>query len=279
MKRRVIALVAALLLAGVGTFVLVGFVQGAEDRATAGEERVEVFIIQRTVPRATTGEALATAVPPYVKLESLPIKAVAPGVVTNLDSLAGFVAEIDLTIGEQIIAGRWVAPGEVNTLRDALPERRVETPDGLLELPVSLGAEQALGGIIAAGDTVAVVASFESFPEDAAGETVTVGTDVVAIPGSTAEEASTIEATHIILHNALVVEVQATTPPSFVGEGDDGSTRLAPQGEFVVTFALSPRDVERVVFAAQYGELWLAAQTVDDVGPTSIVTIRDIFEG
>ena len=40
MRRRIIALVAALLLAGVGTFVLIGFVQGAEDRATAGQELV-----------------------------------------------------------------------------------------------------------------------------------------------------------------------------------------------------------------------------------------------
>ncbi len=278
MKRRVLALLAALLLAGAGTYVLVGFVQGAEERAVAGEERAEVYVVTRAIPRGTTGEALAAASPPFVALESLPVKAVAPSAVTNLNSLAGFVAEIDLAVGEQLIAPRWIVPDQLDTLRAALPQRRVETPAGMLELPVSLPAEQALGGIIAAGDTVAVVVSFESFPADAAGDAVTVGTDVVAIPGSAGEAGAVEQATHIILHNALVVEVQASTPPSFQAEGAaEGTALLAPQGDFVVTFALTPADVERMVFAAKYGSIWLAAQTEDDIGPTGVVTIDEIF--
>ena len=42
---------------------------------------------------------------------------------------------------------------------------------------------------------------------------------------------------------------------------------------------LEPGDVERLVFSAQYGQLWLAKQTEDDTGPTSIITLSDVFEG
>ena len=44
-----------------------------------------------------------------------------------------------------------------------------------------------------------------------------------------------------------------------------------------MTFALEPNDVERLVFATQYGTLYLAQQTPDDVGETGIVTIENIF--
>ena len=54
---------------------------------------------------------------------------------------------------------------------------------------------------------------------------------------------------------------------------------LAPRTGFIVTFALEPNDVERLIFAAQYGSIWLASQTADDTGPTDIVTIDDIFSG
>jgi pilus assembly protein CpaB len=280
MKRRIFALLAALILAGGGTFVLVGFVQSAEERALAGEERVSVYVVQRTIPRSTPGESLIGAEPPYVTLESVPAKTVAAGTVVDLSVLGGFVAEVDLVAGEQLIASRWVEADEAGTLRAALPQRRVETPEGMLELPISLAAEQALGGIITAGDTVAVVASFDDYPAGAAGETITVDDDVVALPESTGEEGPTQAATHIILHNALVVEVQATSLPSFGDAEDDTSpARLAPQSDFVVTFALTPKDVERMVFVARNGDIWLAAQSAsDDTGPTSVVTIDEIFE-
>lgn len=278
MKRRIIALLAALVLAGGGTFVLIGFVQSAEERATAGEERLQVYVVQRPVPVSTSGDSLLSASPPYVALESLPAKAVAPGVVTDLRALADLVAEVDLLPGEQLIATRWVEADEVSTLRASLPERRVETPEGMLELPISLAAEQALGGIITAGDTVAVVASFDDYPQGV-GSTIEVNDDIIAVPDSNSEDANTTAATHIILHQVLVVEVQSTSPPTFVGEDDTASTRLAPQGDFVVTFALSPKDVERVVFAARNGDIWLAAQgDDDDTGPTAVVTIDGIFQ-
>ncbi|MEM7286644.1 MAG: RcpC/CpaB family pilus assembly protein [Actinomycetota bacterium] len=273
MKRRIIALVAALLLAGVGTFVLIGFVQGAEDRATAGQELVTVYIVQSEIPQGTLGADVGA----YIAAEQRPVETRPSNAVTDTTSLDGLASNADIFAGEVLVSDRWVLPTEAEIRREDIPLRRVEVPEGHLEIPVRFASEQALGGIIDAGDTVAVVASFDNYePPD--GDIVEIDDELVALPGSTLQGANAEQATHIIIHNALIVEVQAEAVPSFGGE-DTGSTVLAPQTGFIITFALEPGDVERLVFSAQYGQLWLAKQTEDDTGPTSIVTLSDVFEG
>ena len=271
MRRRIIALVAALLLAGVGTFVLIGFVQGAEDRATAGQELVSVYVVQSEIPQGTLGQDVQA----YIGVEERPVETRPSNAVTDPASLDGLAANADIYPGELLVADRWVVPAEAEIRNDDIPIRRVEVPEGHLEIPVRLASEQALGGIIDAGDTVAIIASFDAYePDD--GEIVTIDDDLVALPG--VGNANAEQATHIIIHNALVVEVQAEAIPSF-GTEETGTTVLAPSTGFIITFALEPTDVERIVFPAQYGQLWLAKQTADDDGPTTIVTMSDIFEG
>lgn len=273
MRRRIIALVAALLLAGVGTFVLIGFVQGAEDRATAGQELVTVYMVQQEIPQGTEGENVGA----YIIAEERPLGTRPATAVTDTTTLDGLVANADIFAGEVLVSNRWVLPTEADLRNDAIPIRRIEVPEGHLEIPVRFASEQALGGIIDAGDTVAVIASIDAYePPD--GEIVEIDDDLVAIPGSTVAAAPSEPATHIILHNALIIEVQAESAPSF-GSEDTGDTVLAPSTGFIITFALQPNDVERLVHSARYGQLWLAKQTGDDTGPTSIVTTSDLFGG
>ena len=62
MNRRLIGLVLAILLAAGGTFVLVSYVRGAEDRALAGEQSVEVLVVDRPIAKGT---AAASIVAPH----------------------------------------------------------------------------------------------------------------------------------------------------------------------------------------------------------------------
>ncbi len=273
MRRRVIALVAAVLLAGVGTMVLVGFVQSAEERAVAGQELVAVLQVRAdaTVPQGTSSEEIA----PLIEVVEVPAQARAVGAITDLGEVAGLATAVDLVPGEQLIAARFVEAAEVQAdRREDLPRRRVAVPDGMLEVPIRLDAVSALGGIIDVGDTVAIVASFANYTGDTQG-TVTVDDQVVAVPQS-AGEGGAGQATKMLIENALVIEVQADTAPTFVDDAS-GEVVLAPASNFLVTFALEPNDVERLIFATQYGTLYLAQQTPDDVGEGSIVTIENIF--
>ena len=273
MRRRIVALVAALLLAGIGTFVLIGLVQSAEDRANAGQELVTVYVVQLDIEQGTAGSEVGE----HIIAEERPVSTRPVNAITDPASLVGLVANADLFVGELLVDSRWVPPSEADLRRDDLPTRRVETPIGHLEIPIRFATEQALGGIIDAGDTVAVIASFDAYALQGA-EVIEVDSDFIALPESAdTEDEVEVQATHIILHHALVVEVQADANPTFSSE--EGEAVLAPRTGFIVTFALEPGDVERLVFAAQYGQLWLANQTSDDTGPTNIVTIDDIFSG
>lgn len=274
MRRRVIALVAAVLLAGVGTMVLVGFVQSAEERAVAGQELVAVLQVRSdvaAVPQGTTAEEVAQ----FTEVVQVPLQARAVGAITDLSEVQGRATAVELVPGEQLLAARFVAPAEVEAdRRDDLPRRRVAVPEGMLEVPVRLDAVSALGGIIDVGDTVAIIASFANYTGSTQG-TVTVDDQVVAVPDSAAAGGGG-QATRTLIENALIIEVQADTAPTFVDDAS-GEIVLAPASNFIVTFALEPNDVERLVFATQYGTLYLAQQTPDDVGETGIVTIENIF--
>ena len=83
MKRRIIAAVAAVILAGVAAFGLFTYVRGADARAMAGQETIEVLVVTKAVPKGTTAEGLTKS----VESKLLPQTAVAPGAVTSLDEI------------------------------------------------------------------------------------------------------------------------------------------------------------------------------------------------
>lgn len=254
MSKRIIAIVAAVTLAAVGTIVLVLYVRSAEDRALAGEETVEVLVLDVDVPRGTAAETLGDR----TRLERIPVKVQAEGAVADLDVLAGQVTTAPLVAGEQLIAGRFVEPAELVV---------VEIPDGLLEITVSLSPDRVVGGVVEPGDTVAVFSSFENFPEELEDGTDTPeeGTDADAVVRAT-------DTTHLILHKVLVSNVQGqrgrqTGPsdvsPAATADGEEEAEGAAPSQNLLVTLAVDAPSAERVVFTAEHGTMWLALEPDD----------------
>ena len=56
-QRRTVGIVAAIVLALLGTMGLVGYVQGAKDDAVAGEKLVKVYVASDKIPAGTAGHA------------------------------------------------------------------------------------------------------------------------------------------------------------------------------------------------------------------------------
>src|SRR5918992_3395226 len=104
--RRLIAALAAVLLAGVGAVLLLGYVGSADKRAMAGMETVKVLVVQKRVPEGTPAEKLTG----LVTTKTLPVKAVAPGTLSSLQPISGRVATTNLEPGEQLLASRFVDP-------------------------------------------------------------------------------------------------------------------------------------------------------------------------
>ena len=58
-RERIVAALAAVVLAIVGTVGMVAYVNGAEERAASGELLADVFVVERRVPAGTSADRLA----------------------------------------------------------------------------------------------------------------------------------------------------------------------------------------------------------------------------
>lgn len=240
MKRRVAAAIIALLLAGLGAFVLLAYVGNADRRAMAGLQPVDVLVVTAPVPEGTTAEALGK----LVETKTMPQTAVAERAVSSLTALSGQVATTDLQPGEQVLASRFANPATLG------PADEAKVPKGLQTVAVALDPPRALGGRLAAGDTVGV---FLSLPKD--GEAAA--------------------STRLVLDQVLVTRVEggSTTP---VQKGDDAPAAGAAAA-VTVTLAVSARDAETLVFGAEHGTLWLSLEPADAVvGDTRGVTRKKV---
>jgi pilus assembly protein CpaB len=240
MRRRLLAATAALVLALVGTVVLVAYVRGAETRALAGVQTVDVLVVQQPVPAGTPAPELAG----LVGVEQVPAKAAVEGRVSDLDELAGQVATVDLQPGEQLLAARFSGAD------DLLAPGTVAVPAGAQEVSVLLEPQRAVGGRLAAGDTVGVLISMDT------------------------------PSTHVVLHRVLVTQVQgAPVPVDSSGDVETASAgSAAPAASLMVTLAVTAEQAEGVVFGAEHGTLWLTLEPEGaDIDGTEIVTPDNVY--
>lgn len=241
MKSRLIAGGAAILLAIVGAILIVTYAQGADQRAVSDLQPESVLVVTKAVP---AGSSLDT-VKASVTLQQLPGTAVAETALQNLDDKAGSVAAVDLVPGEQLLAERLVAPEDVKA------SGAVQVPKGLQEVSFQLEPQRVVGGRISAGDHVGIAIVFDE------------GADKANAKDST---------TQLTIRKALVTAVQRAPQPAAKeqpeGESNTQDTTL-PEGSLMLTVAVSDIEANKIVFASEFGRLWLTKEPLDakDSGP------------
>ncbi len=272
MSRKIAGVFAALLLAAVGTVSLVAYVRNAEERAQAGETLVEVYVVDQSIPAGTAGEQIDA----FLRVELVPDKVRAADAIVDLASINGLVAGVDLVPGEQLLGSRFVARSDA-TNREA----GIVVPDGMVEVTIELDAQRAVGGFVKPGETVAVLASFDPF--DLKPAKVEVDGEEVPLPESVAVEVegATPNTTHMLLRKVLITARQRADSGQVETNDTGASTELteSPNGTILVTLAVRPEDAERLVFTAEFGTLWLAAERTDTPeGDTQIQTRGSVYE-
>lgn len=276
MNRRVIGVIVALILAGLGTWAIINYVQGADERAIEGQEVTEVLVVTAPIEAGTSAEDIANAVT-LAERREVDLEAVV-GEVESLDTLAGLVATVDLEPGEIVLASRFAEPESFRQF----PE--VEVPEDLFEVTVELAPERVLGGELVPGERVAIVASFQPFTLDAVEPTSTedlqdfIDQPVEVDGGTEAAALRTPDSSHIIADRVLVTNLQfGQAPETTDAEGDTPAQALSPRGSLLVTVALDAPQVEQLVFTQEFGSVWLARGESAATG-TEITTRGTVYQ-
>lgn len=246
MIRRLVIALAALLIAAVGGVFTFLYATGADARAMARLEPVEVLVVTELIPEGTPVEAIAES----LTVSEVPAAAAVPGGVTDLESVAGLLAAADLQPGEQLLAARFIAP-------EAVPES-IDIPSNMHRLSLQLETRRVIGGDLQPGDTVGIFLS----------GTVTTGTSTESTSG---------DQTRLILNKVLVTAVAGASGVVTDENGDE--VEQGPEESIMVTFALSAADAEQLVFGAEFGQIWLSLEGADvpEEG-TRLVTPAEAFQ-
>ena len=274
MDRKWIGVLISLVLAAVGTWVLVQYVNGADERALEGTETVDVLVVAEAIPEGASIQDVSTR----VERQQVPVATQAIGSVDTLSSLQGTVTAVALVPGEQVIASRFVSPQQFSEASEYV------VPAELLAVTLSLSPDRALGGELTPGDLVAVVASFGPFDINGV-EPSQVDPDAEEDPAADDEDLpQTPNTSGIIVHKAIVTNIQVEQLPAetTAESAELQGVELAPTGNLLVTIATEAPYIEKIVFTAEWGTVWLAiegelaADEFDQVQTRNLV-YRDIL--
>lgn len=178
MQRRLIAAIAAVILAGIGAILLFNYVSSADARAMAGQEPTQVLVVTKDIPAGTLGKTLGGS----ATLTTIPRAAVAPGALTSLDGVADMATTVDLQPGEQLIQSRFAAPGTTVS-------GEVSIPNTMQIFSLQLETQRSVNGRLQAGDKVAVYASTADKIKQIVPGALVVGTkdDVITLAANPAD--------------------------------------------------------------------------------------------
>jgi pilus assembly protein CpaB len=145
MGRRTVLLIVAALIALIGTSMVFFYARGADSRATAAQQPVQVL---KAVAKIDVGETLQDAESKgKLQLGNVPRQQVLPGAVNSITGLNNKVALSAVYPNEQIISAKFGSAGDEETLT---------IPDGNIAISVNLSDTGRVAGFVTPGSSVAI---------------------------------------------------------------------------------------------------------------------------
>ncbi len=261
MNRRVSLLLAALLVAVVGTAAVFAYVSRLEDKTLAGAEPVDVLVAASTIAAGTTADSVAAE--KLVEVKSLPRKAVPEGALTELDGLGAQALVSDVFAGEVL-------------LRAKFADRTAKTgalviPGDKMAISVELGDPQRVAGFVVPGAEVAIFATIER-QSGTATATATQSGDSATVDVTAQVDSSYTE---LLLPRTSIIAVGPSTLKPREEDEDEGEEAVATT---VLTLAVSQAEAERLVHAINNGELYFGLLSATSAtGDGAGVTTANLF--
>lgn len=222
MGRRTILLIAALVVAAVGTTMVFLYVNGVNDRAIADQKPVKVLFAKTEIAAGTTVDAASSA--NAFEIREVSANSAAPGAISDLTVIANQVALSPIFPGEQILSAKFGQPGSTSTL---------PIPEGKLAVSVQLGDPARVAGFVAPGSKVAIFLTITP-PKGA-----NAGADETAL----------------LLPSVEVIATGATTlVPTTTSNGSTTQTEQLPKA--IITLAVDQTQYQKIVYGSGHGQMY-----------------------
>lgn len=235
MGRRTLLLIAALVVAALGTVLVWMYANNADNEAQQGQQLVKVLVAKTKIEVGTSG-SVAQSNGAFEQV-TLPQSAVTPNSLSDASPIANQVAIVPIFPGQQIISEQWGTAGQTSGLA---------IPQGQIAISVQLGDPERVAGFVAPGSTVAIF---------------TTGTT-----GSTAAGQGQASV-RLLLSNISVLAVGPTTLVSAAAGQTNANTEQIPAA--ILTLAVTQDQAQKIIYAsgktgaAQYSGLYFGLMNAD----------------
>lgn len=269
MSRRITTISAALVLALLGTLLVVVYVGRADARALDGVQTVTVVVAKEPLTKGQTVKSAMEA--GLITTEVLPKKVVP----------AAALAKVQPT-DEPLVFASDVTPGEIiqraRLVTEAAPPDRLVIPPGKLAVTVQLADPARVASFVTVGSDIAVFNSY-NVAEGNDGSSRTPSGDRLN------EKFEYNKATRLLLPRVKVLAVgrsfvaQAPAADEAPPEGGLGATPVEDASLTLITVAVDQRDAEKLIHGTQTGTLYLGLLDTYVVTPGPGVDNRTLFDG
>jgi len=258
LKRRVLTVALAILLAVLGTAGVLAYVHKADSRALDAMKPVSVLVAQGQIPAGTSaGSAQQQGL---LRSERLPAASVPPNAVRSITPALG-----SLVLSAQVPSGQLLLRPMLVTSAQATATGALAIPRGMVAVTIPLCLPEAVADYVQPGSQVAV---FDTYPTKKSSLQETCN------QSGQSHQAQGLGAiiTRIVLPRVLVLATgqaaaSGTTGASTTATGSafSGNSQAdpasAPSGAVLVTLAVSQANAERLIMITRAGLPYLALLT------------------
>jgi pilus assembly protein CpaB len=233
MGRRILAILAAAVIALIGAVLVLLYARGADARAVADASPTTVYVSNVVVPAGTTlkdAERLQQITPTQVAAQSVPA-----GALTTIDDTnSALVALADIPPGQYVLAAAF---GET-----PLGEKALQVGAGKLAVSVALSDPARVGSFVTPGSYLTIFMTYQLKQLSTTAEAKVFNDQDV-------------KGTSVLLDNIKVIGMgDSSLTPQPTAEGDDQSKANVPG--FLVTLEVTPEQATRLVHAINNYELY-----------------------
>jgi len=245
MTRRTLLLLAALVVAAVGTGLIFVYVHNINDRALADQKPQQILIAKTEIPAGTSVQDAASK--GAFQQVDMAKKYVATGALSDTTPIADQVALAPIFPGQQVLSQMFGAAGSTS----ALP-----IPANDMAISVQLTDPARVAGFVEPGSSVSIFA------------TVNPSTG-----------GATTQATQLLLPRVQVIAVGPTTTTSQTTTNTQtGQTNVEQISRAILTLAVTQQEAQQVIFAQGQGQLYFALLTPNSkVGTGKGTDARNLF--